>query len=286
MRVVLASASPRRKEILGKLCENFEVVPACGEEICTGRQPDEIVMELSRQKAMEIEAKLFQANAAETEAKLLQANAKETEVKLLQANAKETEAKLLQANAKETEAKLLQANATETEAKLPQANAKESSSANDDGANGDNRDRTQKEEDYLILGADTVVAWGNQVLGKPKDQGEAKQMLRMLAGNTHQVYTGVALVIMKEGRRKCINFAECTNVKFYPMTEDEIEAYVQSGEPMDKAGAYGIQGIGGRFVERIEGDYENVVGLPLPRIYQTLKHAVKMEFQGNLQLPF
>lgn len=204
MRIILASASPRRKELLKKLFPDFEVIPAEGAEAYTEYHPSKIVQELSGQKAAEIEQALY----------------------------------------------------------------------------GTENMACEQRPDYLILGADTVVALQDQILGKPKDASHAKEMLRMLAGNVHQVYTGVALILVLHGKRQYMEFAECTNVSFYPMTADEIDAYVRSGEPMDKAGSYGIQGLGGRFVQGIEGDYQNVVGLPVARIYQVLNKI------DEIALPF
>lgn len=202
MRVILASASPRRKELLKKLFTDFEVICAAGSETYTAIRPSDIVQQLAKQKAAEVEQRV---------------------------------------------------------------------------SGGRNPKRY---EDYLIIGADTVVACNDQILGKPEHKLQAKQMLRMLAGTTHQVYTGVALAIRKNGKRQCLTFAERTNVRFYPMTEQEIEAYVCSGEPMDKAGGYGLQGIGGRYVQAIEGDYQNVIGLPVAKLYQVFQ---KIE---EIALPF
>ena len=193
MRVILASGSPRRKELLKQLVADFEVLPAKGSEIYTEQEPAKIVQQLAAQKAAEVESSVVR----------------------------------------------------------------------------------QEEETMLVIGADTVVAFQGQILGKPADAKQAKEMLKTLASDVHQVYTGVALIVIQHGKRQCLEFAECTNVRFYPMIEQEIEAYVQSGEPMDKAGAYGIQGIGGRFVEGIEGDYQNVVGLPMAKLYQVLKKIIK-----------
>ena len=95
--------------------------------------------------------------------------------------------------------------------------------------------------------------------------------MKMLQGNTHQVYTGVTVLVKKNGKWEKYSFAECTDVTFYPVTDEEIHAYIKSGEPMDKAGAYGIQGKAAAFIKKIEGDYNNVVGLPIARIYQELK---------------
>jgi nucleoside triphosphate pyrophosphatase len=121
--------------------------------------------------------------------------------------------------------------------------------------------------DSAVLGADTVVVVDEHLLEKPVDQRDAPRMLRLLSGRTHQVITGVCLVAPVFERTE----AEITQVVFSPLSEDEIAYYVQTREPMDKAGAYAIQGIASRWVERIEGCYFNVVGLPLPRVYRMLR---------------
>ena len=118
----------------------------------------------------------------------------------------------------------------------------------------------------VVIGADTVVVLRGVRLGKPADRAEAVSMLRRLHGRTHEVWTGLAVVKGAERRTA----AECTRVQFVRLGEPEIEAYVRSGEPLDKAGGYGIQGIAAQFVRTIEGDYSNVVGLPLPRLRQIL----------------
>lgn len=121
----------------------------------------------------------------------------------------------------------------------------------------------------LVIGADTVVALGGTILGKPKSKEEARKMLQLLSGKTHRVITGVALVEAPQGRARVDH--EITQVSFRPLEPEEIEAYLQTGEPLDKAGAYGIQGLGGLLVERIEGCYSNVVGLPLTKLYLMLR---------------
>lgn len=118
----------------------------------------------------------------------------------------------------------------------------------------------------LVVGADTVVVARGVRLGKPSGAAEAAAMLRRLQGRTHEVWTGVAVV--RDGEQRTA--AECTRVSFVRLADAEIEAYVASGEPLDKAGAYGIQGLGGQFVRRVEGDYANVVGLPLARLRAVL----------------
>jgi septum formation protein len=128
------------------------------------------------------------------------------------------------------------------------------------------------EDGVLVIGADTVVAADGSILGKPKGAEDAARMLRMLSGREHTVYTGVTLLLQK-GERETIkkSFHEATKVIFYPMTEEEIEAYVATKDPLDKAGAYGIQGLCARYIRGIEGDYNNVVGLPVGRLYQEIK---------------
>lgn len=186
MRIVLASASPRRKELLRQLGLEFEVLISHVEEVITQTQPSCVVEELSLQKAEDVFQRL--------------------------------------------------------------------------------------EGDVLVIGADTVVSMGGNILGKPTGEAHAKEMLGKLQDNAHSVYTGVALLVRKGCEESRKTFSECTDVIFCPMTEEEIEWYVSTKEPMDKAGAYGIQGLGARFVERISGDYNNVVGLPIARLYQEIKY--------------
>lgn len=134
----------------------------------------------------------------------------------------------------------------------------------------------EKRECSVVIGADTMVAFGGRMLGKPMGEKEAYEMLLALQGNTHQVYTGVALIWQEPGdggnhNTRRIMFAEETAVTLYPMSHEEITGYIATGEPMDKAGAYGIQGKCAAWVEKISGDYSNVVGLPVGRLYQELK---------------
>lgn len=189
-KFILASGSPRRKELLEQIGISFEIFPANGEEIITKKFPWEVVEELSLQKA---------AEAAERYEKKLGIN-----------------------------------------------------------------------EQTVIIGADTIVAYGEEIMGKPKDEEMAKEMLTKLQNDSHQVYTGVTLVIMTAQGRQVITFYEKTEVVMYPMTKSQIEAYVATGEPMDKAGAYAIQGRCAAFVKGICGEYNNVVGLPVARLMQEL----------------
>ena len=183
-KVILASASPRRKEILGKTGIDFEVqVSDCDENIDENR-PDELVMKLSELKAKAVAA---------------------------------------------------------------------------------------KNSDAIIIGSDTVVAHKGQIMGKPADRAEAISMIKSFAGDIHQVYTGVTIIIPNE---KTYTFNVCTDVHVLPMTDEEIERYVDTGEPMDKAGAYAIQGLFAPFISKIDGDYYNVVGLPISSVYAILKNYI------------
>lgn len=124
-------------------------------------------------------------------------------------------------------------------------------------------------EDYadcVVIGADTIVVANGKILGKPKDESDAESMLRMLSGIEHEVITGVCII--RNGTSE--TFAQISKVKFYNLTDEEISAYVATKEPMDKAGAYGIQGLGCKLVERIEGDYFNIVGLPVAEVCRKL----------------
>lgn len=124
----------------------------------------------------------------------------------------------------------------------------------------------EKYPDETVIGADTVVALDNEIMGKPKNEQDAFDMLKKLSGKTHSVLTGVCVI----SPDKHIHFYEKTEVEFYPLGDDEIWQYIASGEPMDKAGAYGIQEKGAMFVKRINGDFYNVVGLPVARLAREL----------------
>lgn len=183
-RIILASASPRRKELLEQIGLTFEVTVSNVPEVITKSEPSEVVEELSAQKAK-----------AAAQAQM-------------------------------------------------------------------------KEGAAIVIGADTIVCQDGKIMGKPKDKEDAAKMLKRLAGNTHSVFTGVTVI--EEG--VTVRTFSCeTKVRVYPMTEQEIWDYIETGEPMDKAGAYGIQGRFAAWIEGIEGDYNNVVGLPVSALWQVLK---------------
>ena len=197
-KIILASASPRRRELLAQIGMDFEVRASYAEEKTEAKDSEELVKEVSALKALDIWEKLSE----------------------------------------------------------------------------------EEKKTGLVIGADTVVSICGAVMGKPKDREDAAGMLSLLQGRTHQVYTGVTFIYLDEkgdrdtGRkteRRVNSFFEKTDVLVFPMSEEEIARYVDTGDPMDKAGAYGIQGIFAAYIKGIAGDYNNVVGLPVGRLYQELK---------------
>ena len=187
--IVLASASPRRRELLARIGIDPEILPSSVEEKITGKAPAQIVCSLAEQKCRDV--------------------------------------------------------------------------------------ASRQNRDAIVIGADTIVTLDGEILGKPSDEEDAVRMLRELQGRTHEVYTGVTLIRTEAGKTVCEEtFAEKTDVCVSSMTEEEIRSYVQSGEPMDKAGAYGIQGLFAKYISGISGDYFNVVGLPLCRLWSVLKKMI------------
>ncbi len=186
MRYILASQSPRRKELLARTGLSFEVIPSSVEEKITKTIPADIVMELSEQKALDVYEKL------------------------------------------------------------------------------------EDKKNCTVIGSDTIVVYKDEILGKPEDKNEAYDMLSMLADRTHQVYTGVTLIVNRKGIISKKTFYEKTDVTFYPIAKEDLHRYVESGDSLDKAGAYGIQGDFSIHVKEIHGDYNNVVGFPIGRLYQEL----------------
>lgn len=220
-RIVLASASPRRRELLGQIGIVPEIIPSTIEERITTDQPEEVVKELSYQKACDVACSIA-SDAAE----------------LPEMAAAPTEMAAAPMEMAAAPMKMAAAPAT------------------------------------VVIGADTVVAAEGRILGKPKTHEEAVQMISLLAGKTHQVYTGVTLIFLGPDGRREMTFAEKTDVHVYPMTKEEIYEYAHSGESMDKAGAYGIQGKFASYIKGIDGDYNNVVGLPVGRVYQEMKRLL------------
>lgn len=198
-KIILASASPRRRELLTQIGLDFDVVVSETEEKITSTEPAKVVEELSAQKAEAVWGWMH-----------------------------------LQTDA-------------------------------------DSAEKIAATQDYIVIGADTVVACDGKILGKPGTVENAVAMLRMLQGREHEVYTGVTILSSKNGEQRKLTFHERTVVHFSPMSEEEIREYVATGDPMDKAGAYGIQGFCARYISGIEGDYNNVVGLPVGRVYQELR---------------
>lgn len=232
VRLVLASASPRRRELLSQIGLEFTVMPSTKEENAKATEAGALVQELSRQKAEDIWEQLSggQQNPDANQEQLSDADQEQ----------------------------------------ISDANQGQISDANQKQISGEMREPNldgKRQPELLVIGADTVVCCEGKILGKPHSREAAAEMLTALQGRSHEVYTGVTLYSQSEA----VTFFECTQVEFYPMTEAEISDYIDSKEPMDKAGAYGIQGLGARFVKGIRGDYNNVVGLPVGRLYQELK---------------
>lgn len=178
-KIILASSSPRRMEILKNLKVEFDVIPSSYEEVIVDKQPQELVCYLAKNKALEVSSRVI--------------------------------------------------------------------------------------SDNIILAADTMVFIDNMALGKPHTDRAAYDMLRSLSGRSHDVITGICL--LKKSLSKLYSDYEVTKVFFRELSDEEIWSYIKTGEPLDKAGAYGIQGLGGLFVKRIEGCYFNVVGLPIFKLY-------------------
>lgn len=188
-KIILASGSPRRRELLEQIGIPFEVMTSNADEITDAEEPEKIVKELSGMKAQAVFDECIKKD-------------------------------------------------------------------------GEYRNA-------VVIGADTIVYHDGRVLGKPKTREEAKKMIYSLSGKEHCVYTGVTIL----GCGQPVSFAEKTVVFVHDMSEEEIETYVSTGEPMDKAGAYGIQGRFAAYVSSINGDYNNVVGLPVSRVYKELRKA-------------
>ncbi len=125
------------------------------------------------------------------------------------------------------------------------------------------------DRDVFVVGADTIVVFGSQILGKPKDRGEAFRMLKGLCGTVHKVYTGVTIADKSTGKTK--SFYDVTEVEMYDVSDEEINAYIDTGDPFDKAGGYGVQSRGAFLVKSVNGDFYTVVGLPVARLYRELQ---------------
>ncbi|MDO4188481.1 MAG: Maf family protein [Lachnospiraceae bacterium] len=190
MRIVLASGSPRRRELLKYIYNDFEIITSDVDEDIAEDNPSKVVEELSGRKAKAVYDSLVTKTA---------------------------------------------------------------------------------NEELIVIGADTIVYYDGEILGKPDDESEAASMLSMLSDRTHQVYTGVTVFVKKKDKESVISFSEKTDVTFYNLDKFDIAEYIGTGSPMDKAGAYGIQDGFSRHVKKIDGEYNNVVGLPVARLYDELK---------------
>ncbi len=219
--IILASGSPRRRELLTQIGIPFKVIPALSEERTQSCDPEEICRSLATGKAEEVAKRIMDARAVYS--------AQETEIFRDSCDGETAESSLY--------------------GEIPREVA--------------------SSRRVRIIGADTIVVLRREILGKPKDAEDAARMLTELSGCAHEVMTGVCVIDLCEGRRVSeASFSECTKVFVSGLTPQDIEDYIATGEPFDKAGAYGIQGVFARYIERIEGDYNNVVGLPAGRLFR------------------
>lgn len=190
MNIILASASPRRKEILENINVKFDIVKSdIDEVILEDELPPQVVMRLAFEKSMDV---------------------------------------------------------------------------------------AKSNQESLVIGADTIVVFNNKVLGKPKDKEDARNTIRLLSGNTHEVITGISLINLS-ANKKIIDYV-VSRVKFKDLSEDDINDYINTGESLDKAGAYGIQGYGSLLIEEIQGDYFNIVGLPISKLSDLVKKNFDINF--------
>ena len=188
--IILASASPRRIQLMKQAGFTFSVIPSNAEETVTSATPDRLVEELAFLKANEVYQRIKKDYAG---------------------------------------------------------------------------------KDFMVIGADTIVYYDKEVLGKPDDEQEAFDMLKMLSDRTHQVYTGIAIIQKTKDEKQTQLLFDKTDVTFYPISDYEIKDYIATGDPLDKAGAYGIQGPFAIHIKEIHGDYNNVVGLPIAKLYQAIR---------------
>lgn len=185
MKIILASQSPRRKEILEKMGVKFEIIPSQSDEVINPELSfEQIAIEISKQKAKEV------------------------------------------------------------------------------------FNKTGHVKNRMVIGSDTTVALNNEIMGKPKDEEDARQMLQKLSGSYHQVYTGLCVIIQQDQQVRIYESADKVEVKFKNYSNQIVEKYIKTGEPFGKAGAYSIQGIGGVLAEKIEGHPSSIIGLPAPRLYE------------------
>ena len=219
--IILASASPRRKEILLQAGIEFEIIVSHADEDVPESDPALLVEELARRKGRAVADMLAGKG-------------------------------------------------------LPGGMVQEDQEDKEGPGSPGQGLGNQEEKDHLVIGADTIVTLDGEILGKPRDEEDACAMLRDLSGRTHQVMTGVSLTRVRGNTvEDSIVFHEVTDVMMRDLSEEEIRDYVSTGDPLDKAGAYGIQGMAGMFVSGIHGDYYNVVGLPLCRLMVKLRELVK-----------
>ena len=275
--LVLASTSPRRRELLAQAGYSFTVHPAhISEDPLPNEDPIACVSRLAREKAQAVYNELARST------KIMGANAEPCQdmtsqlaEKCKRSSKKRQGTTLVVPQTRQKESRALAPEGILSEITKDGASEQRASAAPQvPGTPGPSHLGTWESTNpnlpsttsLIVLAADTIVTLDNQILGKPSNPSDAARMLRLLSGRTHQVITGVALVTATSSQVA----VESTAVTFRALTEQEIAAYIATGEPMDKAGAYAIQGRAARWIPRIEGDYFNVVGLPIALVSSLL----------------
>ena len=224
--IILASGSPRRRELMERIGSSYVCIPSHKEEDMSGHDPEAMVKMLSAMKAEDIADKLLENTLVPEDIRYV----------------------------------------------VSRFDSLSSSGSGSPDRNELAASLTSPSSSSVIIGCDTVVAFGNTILGKPKDYEDAVRMIKSFAGRKHHVHTGVCILVIRSGRIiSKLNYSVSTGVNVVAMTDEEIRAYVDTGEPMDKAGAYAVQGLFCPYIDSIEGDYYNIVGYPIASIYKSFR---------------
>ena len=249
--IILASGSPRRRELLTQIGIRFEVIPALSEERTESSDPQEICRSLATVKAEEVAQRIMDA---------CKACAVQQETENCEAGriGEKTEGRTGDSS-----------NSGEPGEEQPEIRSISGETGKISSLYAGISTEVAASRRVRVIGADTIVVLRREILGKPKDAADAARMLSELSGRAHEVMTGVCVIDICEGQKVSeASFSECTKVYVSRLTPQDIEDYIATGEPFDKAGAYGIQGTFARYIERIDGDYNNVVGLPVGRLFR------------------
>ncbi len=304
--IILASGSPRRRELLTQIGIRFEVIPALSEERTESSDPQEICRSLATVKAEEVAQRIMDACTAcvvQQETKNCKAGRigektegqtedlsnsgepgeEQPETRSISGETEKRQPEIRSiSGGTEKRQPEIRSISGETEKRQPETRSISGETEKRQPEIRSISGMTEKSSLYpgipaevaasrrvRVIGADTIVVLRREILGKPKDAADAARMLSELSGRAHEVMTGVCVIDICEGQKVSeASFSECTKVFVSRLTSQDIEDYIATGEPFDKAGAYGIQGVFARYIERIDGDYNNVVGLPVGRLFR------------------